>query len=170
MISDIGICFIDQTISISLEILRGTRVLTTRLIKHTMQILVNTKSFPISYFLIDQNKSILLQQSIYHILYGCYIYRFAPSSTRKKCLYNEPQFLEKIHSLFNKNILLYSESNRTLQYVFSLMSFVETVKYVFIIFFLNLRANVSRFMQSFCFCDLLYVFPELQTLFVLSKI
>lgn len=42
MISDIGICFIDQTISISLEILRGTRVLTTRLIKHTMQILVNT--------------------------------------------------------------------------------------------------------------------------------
>lgn len=60
MISDIGICFKDQTISISLEILRGTRVLTTRLIKHTMQILVNTKSFPISYFLIDQNKSILL--------------------------------------------------------------------------------------------------------------
>lgn len=60
MISDIGICFIDQTISISLEILSGTRVLTTRLIKHTMQILVNTKSFPISYFLIDQNKSILL--------------------------------------------------------------------------------------------------------------
>lgn len=60
MISDIGICFIDQTISISLEILSGTRVLTTRLIKHTMQILVNTKSFQISYFLIDQNKSILL--------------------------------------------------------------------------------------------------------------
>lgn len=60
MISDIGICFIDQTISISLEILSGTRVLTTRLIKHTMQILVNTKNFPMSYFLIDQNKSILL--------------------------------------------------------------------------------------------------------------
>lgn len=60
MISDIGICFIDQTISFSLEILSGTRVLTTRLIKHTIQILVNTKSFPMSYFLIDQNKSILL--------------------------------------------------------------------------------------------------------------
>lgn len=60
MISDIGICFIDQTISISLGILSGTRVLTTRLIKHTLQILVNTKSFPIRYFLIDQNKSILL--------------------------------------------------------------------------------------------------------------
>lgn len=60
MISDIGICFIDQTISISLEILSGTSVLTTRLIKHTLQILVNTKSFPIRYFLIDQNKSILL--------------------------------------------------------------------------------------------------------------
>lgn len=60
MLSDIGICFIDQTISISLEILRGTRVLTSRLIKHTIQILVNTKRFPRSYFLIDQNKSNLL--------------------------------------------------------------------------------------------------------------
>lgn len=50
MISDIGICFINQTITISLEILSGTRVLTTRFIKHTMQIIVNTKSFPMSYF------------------------------------------------------------------------------------------------------------------------
>lgn len=50
MLSDIGICFIDQTIFISLEKLSGTRVLTTRLIKHTIQTLLNTKSFPMSYF------------------------------------------------------------------------------------------------------------------------